>query len=298
MSAQIIDGKAIADQIRKAIAQQVEQLREKGLHPGLGFILVGDDPGSHAYVRMKRKACEQVGFHSRVQSLPREISQSELLTVIREFNQDSTIHGFLVQHPLPKQINVAQISEAVDLAKDVDCFHPYNVGLMADSRELFLPCTPAGIVELLQRSRIAISGKHVVIVGRSAIVGRPLALLLSRKGQNGDATVTLCHSRTPDLGYFTRQADILVAAIGQPEFIHGDKIKPGAVVIDVGANRLEVAKPNAAMESKLVGDVHFPSVVRKAYAITPVPGGVGPMTIAMLLRNTLLAAQRSVKDRG
>ncbi len=293
MSAKIIDGKEIAAQIRQEVATAAEDLKLKGIIPGLGFILVGDDPASRTYVKSKGKACEQAGFYSITKELPAHTSQSELMTWIERFNRDSAIHGFLVQLPLPPGLNETQVIEAVNPAKDVDCFHPYNVGRLPLGTEAFAPCTPAGIVELLVRSGYEPAGRHVVIVGRSSIVGRPLSILLSRKGHGGDATVTVCHSRTPNLSQFTRQADILVAAMGKTEFIRGDMVKPGSIVIDVGINRVD----DPGVEGKgyhLTGDVHFPSVSEVAVAITPVPGGVGPMTIAMLLKNTLQAAQRQI----
>lgn len=292
MTAQIIDGKAIAQKIKDEIAEATQELKQKGITPGLGFILVGEDPASQTYVRMKGKACELVGFYSITKKLLKDTIQAELLSWVNKFNLDPEISGFLVQLPLPGHLNESEVIEAVDPAKDVDCFNPYNVGRLPLGGEAFAPCTPAGVVELLLRSGYDPSGKHVVIVGRSSIVGRPLATLLSRKGPGGNATVTLCHSRTPDLAHFLKQADIAVAAIGQPEIIHGDMLKPGCVVIDVGVNRVEVPKEENPKGYRLVGDVHFPSASQVAEAITPVPGGVGPMTIAMLLQNTLRAAQR------
>lgn len=291
MSARIIDGKAIAQQIKDEIADAVLELKDLGIVPGLGFILVGEDPASKTYVRMKGKACDQVGFHSDTHKLPADTTQTELLNWVANFNTDPRISGFLVQLPLPGHLNEAEVIEAVDPAKDVDCFNPYNVGRLPLGTEAFAPCTPAGVVELLLRSGYDPGGKHVVIVGRSSIVGRPLATLLSRRAPGGNATVTLCHSRTPDLGHFLKQADIAIAAIGQPEVIHGDMLNPGCVVIDVGVNR--VGAPDTEKGYKLVGDVHFASAAEVAEAITPVPGGVGPMTIAMLLKNTLRAARRS-----
>lgn len=291
MPAKIIDGKEIAAQIRQEVAEAAAELKAKGVTPGLGFILVGNDPASRSYVKSKGKACEQAGFYSVTQELPESTSQAELMAWVDRFNRDPAIHGFLVQLPLPPGLDETQVIEAINPAKDVDCFHPYNVGRLPLGTEAFAPCTPAGVVELLLRSGYDPRGKHAVILGRSSIVGRPLSVLLSRKGRGGDATVTVCHSRTPDLGYFTRQADILVAAMGKAESVHGDMIKPGAVVIDVGINRVE--DPSVAGKGyRLTGDVDFASASQVAGAITPVPGGVGPMTIAMLLTNTLRAAQR------
>ncbi len=294
MPVRIIDGKAISEQIRGEISRQTADLKQRGITPGLGFILVGDNPASRSYVRAKGKACEQVGFYSLTQELPAETTQAELMDWVDRFNHDPAIHGFLVQLPLPDHLDESRVIDVISPAKDVDCFHPYNVGRLAAGKDVFAPCTPAGVVELLLRSGFDPAGKHVVILGRSSIVGRPLATLLSRKASGGNATVTICHSQTPDLAYFIRQADILIAAIGRAEMVRGDMLKPGAVVIDVGINRVE--DPTAAGDKKyrLVGDVHYPSASEVAQAITPVPGGVGPMTIAMLLKNTLTAAQRSV----
>jgi methylenetetrahydrofolate dehydrogenase (NADP+)/methenyltetrahydrofolate cyclohydrolase len=297
MPAKIIDGKEIAGQIRQEVAEESKALKDTGITPGLGFILVGNDPASRAYVKSKGKACEQVGFYSLTKELPVTTTQAELMAWVHQFNRDPAIHGFLVQLPLPEGLDETQVIEAVDSSKDVDCFHPYNVGRLPLGTEAFAPCTPAGIVELLIRSGNDPRGKHAVILGRSSIVGRPLSILLSRKGRGGDATVTVCHSRTPDLAHFTRQADILVAAMGKAEFVHGDMIKPGAVVIDVGINRVD----DPSVEGKgyrLTGDVDFASAQQVAGAITPVPGGVGPMTIAMLLKNTLRAAKVKAGNAG
>ena len=292
MSARIIDGKAIAEQIKQEIAEETLSLKQKGVTPGLGFILVGNDPASRSYVRMKGKGCERVGFYSLTKELPESSSQEELHDWVDRFNHDADIHGFLVQLPLPERLDEAALIEAIDPAKDVDCFHPYNVGKLGAGEEVFSPCTPAGVVELLLRSGYDPCGKHVVIVGRSSIVGRPLATLLSRKGRGGNATVTLCHSQTRELAKYIKQADIVVAAIGRSEFIRGEMLKPGAIVIDVGINRVEVPPQENAKGYKITGDVHFASASEVAEAITPVPGGVGPMTIAMLLQNTLKAAWR------
>jgi len=295
MAAKIIDGKAIAEQIKQEIAAQTNELRQKGIVPGLGFILVGENPASRSYVKSKGKACEQVGFYSMTKELPEQTSQQDLLAWVDRFNRDPAIHGFLVQLPLPAHLDETAIIEAIDPGKDVDCFHPYNVGRLAAGREVFAPCTPAGVVELLLRSGCDPAGQHVVVLGRSAIVGRPLATLLSRKGRGGNATVTLCHSRTADLTRFIRQADILIAALGRAEFVRGDMLKSGAVVIDVGINRVEDRTAAGEKKYRLVGDVHFASAVEVASAITPVPGGVGPMTITMLLKNTLRAARRRLE---
>ena len=292
MPAKIIDGKAISDQIRSEIAQNTTALKQRGITPGLGFILVGDNPASRSYVRAKGKACEQVGFYSLTKELPKETTQIELMDWVNRFNRDPAIHGFLVQLPLPDHLDESAVIEAISPSKDVDCFHPYNVGSLAAGKDVFAPCTPAGVVELLLRGGFDPAGRHAVILGRSSIVGRPLATLLSRKSHGGNATVTICHSQTPDLPHFIRQADILIAAIGRAEMVRGHMLKPGAIVIDVGINRVEDSSMPGDKKYRLVGDVHFASACEVAQAITPVPGGVGPMTIAMLLKNTLKAAQR------
>ena len=277
--AKIIDGKLISAQIREEIAEKVKKYNEKtGKLPGLAVIIVGEDPASQVYVRNKKKACEQVGFYSRVYELPAETTQEELNALVEKLNGDEQIHGILVQLPLPRHLNEEDVLLKIDPSKDVDAFHPYNVGMITIGNPGFLPCTPAGVMQLLIRSGIEISGKECVVVGRSNIVGKPMALLLL--AANG--TVTVCHSRTRDLAEVCRRADILVAAIGKADFFTGDMIKEGAVVIDVGMNR--------RADGKLTGDVDFASVEPKASYITPVPGGVGPMTITMLLQNTLWAA--------
>ncbi len=278
--AKIIDGKAISAQIREEIAQKVQVYSEKtGTRPGLAVIIVGDNPASQVYVRNKKKACEQVGFNSWVYEMPESTTQDELNALIDKLNCDSTVHGILVQLPLPKHLDEEEIILRIKPEKDVDAFHPYNVGRITIGDPKFLPCTPAGIMELLKRSNIEISGKECVVIGRSNIVGKPMALLLL--AENG--TVTVCHSKTRDLKDVCKRADILVVAIGKADFVTADMVKEGAVVIDVGMNR------NA--EGKLTGDVDFASVSEVASYITPVPGGVGPMTITMLLQNTLTAAE-------
>jgi methylenetetrahydrofolate dehydrogenase (NADP+)/methenyltetrahydrofolate cyclohydrolase len=283
MPAKILDGKQLAQQIRSELAEEViEFIQNNGAVPCLAAVLVGGEPASEVYVRNKRKACEAVGIESQLHRLGADASQDDLLKLISKLNKDGEVHGILVQLPLPRQIDKNRVLSAVSPVKDVDAFHPENVGRLVQGRPRFLPCTPQGIQQLLVRSGIEIAGQHVVIVGRSEIVGRPLSIMLSQRGRGGDATVTLCHSRTRDLPAATRLGDILIAAIGQPRFVTGEMVKPGATVVDVGINR---------SAEGVVGDVDFRSVAEVAGAITPVPGGVGPLTIAMLLRNTLLAAQ-------
>ena len=286
MAARIIDGKRIAAEIREEVRRRVQRLRETtGKTPGLAVILVGDDPASATYVRSKTKACQEAGIFSRQLTPPGNVSQSDLLCIVQELNRDPEIHGILVQLPLPKHLDEHAILETVDTAKDVDGFTFASIGRLVENQPLFVPCTPAGILELLDREEIAIPGKRAVVVGRSEIVGKPISLLLLHR----HATVTICHSRTVDLAGETRHADILVAAVGRPRMITGEMIKPGAVVIDVGINRID---------DKLVGDVDFESAVQISSAITPVPGGVGPMTVAMLLKNTLRAFEISPTGVG
>lgn len=285
MSAKIIDGNKIAEAMRSEIAQRARELHDKsGVIPGLAAVLVGDDPGSQIYVRNKRRACEKVGLNSWLHKLSADTAQSELLELVHHLNADPAVHGILVQLPLPKQIQEAAIVDAVSPAKDVDGFGPVNLGLLAAGRPKFLPCTPHGVQQMLVRSDIAIDGRHVVIVGRSNIVGKPLSLILMQKAAGANATVTVCHSRTSDIGAITRQGDIVVVAIGQARFLKADMVRPGAAVIDVGINRVDGA---------IVGDVDFEAVREVAGAISPVPGGVGPMTITMLLHNTVEAARMS-----
>ena len=280
---QIIDGKAIAQQVRAELAEEViEFIQNNSVTPCLAAVLVGNDPASEVYVRNKRKACEHVGIDSQLHRLPADTTQEELLRLVARLNKDDQVHGILVQLPLPGHINTDQVLLAVSPAKDVDAFHPENVGRLVQGNPRFVPCTPHGVQQLLLRTGIETAGAHAVVVGRSDIVGKPLAVMLAAKGPGGDATVTLCHSRTRDLAEHCRRADILVAAIGKANFITAEMIKPGATVIDVGINRTEAG---------LVGDVDFKGASQVAGHITPVPGGVGPMTIAMLLRNTLTAAQ-------
>ena len=283
MAAALLDGKKIAEEIRSELAEEVAIfIQDAGIVPTLAAILVGENPASEVYVRNKRRACERVGVESILHRLPADTSEDDLLMQIAKLNKDREVHGILVQLPLPPQINEQRILLAVSPMKDVDAFHPENVGRLVQGNPRFLPCTPHGIQQLLQRYDIPIAGAHVVVVGRSDIVGKPIANMLVQRGEGGDATVTICHSRTPDLGSFTRQADIVVVAIGKAKFLTADMVKPGATVIDVGINRTD---------DGLVGDVDFDAVREVAGHITPVPGGVGPLTISMLLHNTLTAAR-------
>ena len=284
MTATLLDGKAMSRQIQTEIAEEIADfIQNNGTVPCLAAVLVGDDPASEVYVRNKRRACERVGVESQFHHLPADTSQEDLLNLVAKLNKDHKVHGILVQLPLPVQIDTRRVLHAVAPHKDVDAFHPENVGLLVQGNPRFLPCTPHGVQQLLERSGIEIAGQNVVIVGRSDIVGKPLANMLVQRGKGGDATVTLCHSRTKDLPSVTRQADILVAAIGKAKFVTADMVKPGAAVIDVGINRTD---------DGLVGDVDFDAVKEVAGHITPVPGGVGPLTIAMLLYNTLAAARQ------
>jgi methylenetetrahydrofolate dehydrogenase (NADP+)/methenyltetrahydrofolate cyclohydrolase len=290
VTARIIDGKSIAEKVQAEIAAQVAELRQKsGVVPHLVAILVGDDPASASYVRGKKRACEQAGIKSTVHTLPATTTEQELLALVERCNADPEIHGILVQLPLPKQIRPQRVLDVVSPLKDVDAFHPENVGRIVQGRPRFLPCTPHGIQRLLLESHTQIAGAEVVVLGRSEIVGKPMALMLMQKGAGADATVTVCHSRTHHLPDVTRRADILIAAIGSPKFVTAEMVKPGAVVIDVGINRVD---------EKLVGDVDFEAVRQVASAITPVPGGVGRMTIAMLLANTLQAARLSLSGEN
>ncbi len=283
MTAAILDGKALSQQIRAEIAEEVaEFVKSTGVTPCLAAVLVGEDPGSQVYVRNKQKACEKAGILSQLHRPPTETTTEELLALIDRLNRDPAVHGILVQSPPPKHIDERRVLEAIDPMKDVDAFHPDNVGRIVQGRPRFMPCTPYGVQQMLIRNNIPIAGANVVVVGRSDIVGKPMAILLMQKGPGGDATVTVCHSRTRDLAAVTRSADILIVAIGRAKFITADMVKPGAVVIDVGMNRLE---------SGLAGDVDFEGVKEVAGQITPVPGGVGLLTVTMLLKNTLTAAR-------
>ena len=278
----IIDGKAIAAKIRGEIAAEVKHLATRAVQPGLAVVLVGEDPASKVYVSMKEKACQDVGIFSDEYKLHAETSEADLLALVDRLNNDPKIHGILVQLPLPKHINTEKVLEAISPLKDVDGFHPYNVGRLVVGKPLFQPCTPYGVMVLLKESGVDLAGKEVVVVGRSNIVGKPVAFMCLQQ----NATVTLCHSKTRDLAAKVKSADVIIAAVGQPEMIRGEWVKEGAVVIDVGVNRVG--------EKKLVGDVEFGPAAARAAAITPVPGGVGPMTITMLLHNTVESAKKSI----
>jgi len=289
MSAELIDGKAIAAAIRSEVRVAVAGLKARGVEPCLCAVLVGDDPASMAYVANKRRACDDVGIKSLLHALPRDTAEQALLELIDELNHDPAVHGILVQLPLPEGISDMKVIEAIAPTKDVDGFHPINLGRLVIGLETYRSCTPAGIVELIVRSGHGLAGRHVVIIGRSNIVGKPLMNILVQKARNADATVTVCHSRTRDLPALTRQGDILVAAMGRARFVTADMVRPGAVVIDVGINRID--DPDAPKGYRLVGDVDFDAVKETACAVTPVPGGVGPMTVAMLMVNTARAAR-------
>ena len=292
-SEKIIDGKKIAADVNHETAMEVAAItKDFGARPGLAVVLVGDNPASKVYVSSKVKRCAELGIYSEKIVLPKETSQAELLQVIAKLNVNPLIHGILVQSPVPKHIDEQAVVNAINPDKDVDCFHARNVGrLLLGDFSGFLPCTPWGVMQLLKRSEIPTAGKHAVIIGRSNIVGKPMMALLSAKG--ADATVTLCHSRTPDIAAFTRNADLIVAAVGKPEFLRGNMVKDGAVIIDVGINRVDA--PDTEKGYRLVGDVAFDEVAPKASRITPVPGGVGPMTIAMLMKNTVRAFHLALK---
>lgn len=290
---QLLDGKHLARQVKEELAKETAaQISAGGKIPHLAAILVGDSPASKVYVRNKVRSCEQVGFHSTLIKKPADITQEELLHIIHELNHDTGIDGFIVQLPLPDHLDEEKVTLAIDPAKDVDGFHPVNIGRMALGLPCYLPATPCGIIEILKRYEISTSGKEVVVVGRSNIVGTPISILLSRKGDYGNATVTLCHSRTHNLAEHTRRADILIASIGRPNTITEEMVKEGAVVIDVGINRVE--DESAARGYRLVGDVDFDAVSKKASYITPVPGGVGQMTVVSLLMNTLSASKKAI----
>ena len=290
--ATLIDGVAIAKAVRADVARETAELKTKGITPGLTVVIVGEDPASQSYVKSKEKASIEAGMKGETIRLPATTPQAELEALIDKLNADPTVHGILVQSPLPKHMDGNTVVRRIAPHKDVDGFHPVNVGkLLIGEKDGFAPCTPAGVQELLVRYGIETSGKEVVIIGRSNIVGKPMAALLVQSGKGGDCTITVCHSRTRDLAFHTRRADIVIAAIGRPEMLTGDMIREGAVVIDVGINR--VNDPTNARGYRIVGDVHFESVRRVASHVTPVPGGVGPMTIAMLLKNTVRAARQT-----
>ncbi|MBK7923884.1 MAG: bifunctional methylenetetrahydrofolate dehydrogenase/methenyltetrahydrofolate cyclohydrolase FolD [Gemmatimonadetes bacterium] len=293
MSARIIDGVALGKTIRQEVALEVAGYKARGVAPGLAVVLVGENPASKAYVGSKEKACLEAGMVSVKVTRPETASEEELLTIVEQLNNDPTIHGILVQLPLPKHINTEKVLLRINPAKDVDGFHPVNVGkLVIGDPTALKPCTPWGVIQMLLRNGIETRGAHAVVIGRSTIVGKPMANLLIQTGPGGDATVTVCHSRTRDLPAVVRSADIVVAAIGKAEFVTADMVRPGAVVIDVGINRVD--DPSLPKGYKLVGDVAYAQVAEKASAITPVPGGVGPMTIAMLMANTLQAMKQAM----
>jgi methylenetetrahydrofolate dehydrogenase (NADP+)/methenyltetrahydrofolate cyclohydrolase len=288
MEAEIIRGNEVSRRVKDELSEEVKTLKSSGIEPGLAVVLVGDDPASAIYVRSKGKACNEVGIFTETLRLDASTSEEELVSLIANLNADKRFHGILVQLPLPGHINETTILETVDPVKDVDCFHPVNVGRLVAGRPYVLPCTPAGIMELLHSYDVDPEGKHAVVLGRSNIVGKPMANMLMQKAKNANATVTIVHSRTRDIPSYTRNADILIAAIGQSEFIKADMVKEGVVVIDVGMNRVPADNEKGY---RLTGDVDFAGVSQKAAKITPVPGGVGPMTIAMLLKNTVAAAK-------
>jgi methylenetetrahydrofolate dehydrogenase (NADP+)/methenyltetrahydrofolate cyclohydrolase len=291
MTARIIDGKQVAADMRAELRDEVVKLKKKGIVPGLGVILVGEDPASQSYVTAKERACEDIGLYSDDNRLPADTPQEELMALVEKMNKDPKINGILVQLPLPKGLNEAEVLLAIDPAKDVDGFHPMNVGKMVVGEKAFLPCTPHGVIQLLIRSGVKLEGAEVAIVGRSNIVGKPLANMLIQKNATGNATVTVCHTRTKNLAEHTKRADIVIAAAGRPNTVTADMVKDGVVVIDVGVNRVEDATKKSGY--RLVGDVDFEAVKEKASFITPVPGGVGPMTITMLLYNTVESAKRA-----
>jgi len=292
MSAEIISGKDVAAQMREEMKQEVKELKDKhGVVPGLAVVLVGEDPASQVYVKNKVKTCGELEINSLEYRKPADFPEAELLKLIDELNKDDKVDGILVQLPLPKHIDEEKVLLAIDPGKDVDGFHPVNVGKLMIGSADFLPCTPHGCIELLKRSGTETSGAEAVVVGRSNIVGKPVAMMLIQKAEGANATVTICHTRTKDMEFHTKRADILIVAAGVPEYIKGDQIKPGATVIDVGVNRIDNPDPNAEKKTKLVGDVHFDSAKEVAGKITPVPGGVGPMTITMLMKNTIRAAK-------
>ena len=285
----LLDGKKLSAELRREVAEEVQALKRRKIKPGLAVVLVGDDPASQIYVRNKRRTCDELGIQSFAHNLPKNCTERRLMNLVKKLNADPKVHGILVQSPVPSQIDEQKVLNSIDPRKDVDGFHPVNTGKLLNGEECFVSCTPAGCREMLLRYGYNPAGKHVVIVGRSNIVGKPLAAMLMQKAEGANATVTVCHSRTKRLSAITRQADILIAAIGVPQFVTARMVKDGVVVIDVGMNRI----PDKTKKSgtRLVGDVDFPGVSKKARAITPVPGGVGPMTITMLMKNTVKAAR-------
>lgn len=295
MTAQIIDGKQVAADMRAELKEKVAELKAKGVTPGLAVVLVGDDPASKSYVTAKERACEEIGIYSNDNRLAADTSEEDLLTLIDKLNKDSKVNGILVQLPLPKHIDEDKVLLAIDPAKDVDGFHPVNVGKMVVGQDAYLPCTPHGVIQLLLRSNVKLEGAEVVVVGRSNIVGKPVANMLIQKSPTGNATVTVCHTRTKNMAEHVRRADIVIAAAGWPNTVTADMVKDGAVVIDVGVNRVEDATKKRGY--RLVGDVDFEGVKEKASLITPVPGGVGPMTITMLLYNTVQSAEKTISSQ-
>ena len=284
----ILSGKDVSSSVYKGLSERIHALREKGITPGLAVVLVGEDPASQVYVRSKTRTFKKLDLFTQTYRLPKDTSQDELLGLIKELKNDNSYHGFLVQLPLPKHIESDKVINAIDPKKDVDGFHPENAGLLAIGRPRFIPCTPKGIMRILEQYKIDLNGKHVVVVGRSNIVGRPISILTSMKMDGANATTTICHSGTPNIQYHTKTADVIIVALGVPSFLDHEMIKKGAVVIDVGINRIDADNQKGY---KLVGDADWQSIEKKASAATPVPGGVGPMTIAMLVENTVEAAE-------
>lgn len=295
MTAKLILGKEVSQEIYEELRDRIENLKSKGFTPGLAVVLVGDDPASRTYVGMKGKKCEELGMLSKTIVMPESSTEAEVLETVGKLNEDPEIHGFLVQLPLPEHIDEKKVINAISPDKDVDCFHPSNVGKIMIGEPGFLPATPAGVQQMLIRSGIKTAGKHVVVIGRSNIVGKPMAAIMMQKGNGADSTVTVVHSKTEDIKSITRQADILIVAMGRAGFVTADMVKEGAVVIDVGTNH--IPDPGSKKGTRLVGDVDFENVKEKASAITPVPGGVGPMTICMLMSNTVVAAERAYERK-
>ena len=293
MAAKIIDGKQVAADMRAELKDKVADLKAKGVVPGLAVVLVGEDPASQSYVTAKEKACAEIGIYSDDNRLSADTSEADLLALVEKFNTDPKIHGILIQLPLPKHIDEDKVLLAIDPAKDVDGFHPVNVGRMVVGQEAYLPCTPHGVIQLLLRNNVPLEGAEVVVVGRSNIVGKPVANMLIQKAPTGNATVTICHTRTKNIAEHCKRADIIIAAAGRPNTVTADMVKDGAVVIDVGVNRVE--DPTKKRGYRLAGDVDFEAIKEKASLITPVPGGVGPMTITMLLYNTVLSAEKTLQ---